>query len=322
MTGPEKAVLFLLSLDEEVARPIVRDLDEEQLRKLRTVAATMHEVSPEALEETYRDFVSHARRAVALPRGGVPYLRRLSAEALGEERASAVFDEAPPNPIARIEHAPIDVVCALLAEEPPQIAGALLSKLAAPVAASILASMDPERQAAVIAHVGRMTEVPASALEDMAAALAAALPSSEARAVLSVDGVTRAAEILKACGKESSVAILGSLEAVDGNLAADVRKAMFTFDDLARLDARAMRELLREVPTDRLTVALKGASVRVSSAVFAGLSARAAELIRDDLDVLGNVRKAEVEKARAEIVEIALRLEAEGKLDLSSEEAA
>jgi flagellar motor switch protein FliG len=94
---------------------------------------------------------------------------------------------------------------------------------------------------------------------------------------------------------------------------------MFTFDDLSRVDARAMRELLREVPTDRLTTALKGASPEILNAVFAGLSARAAELIKDDLELLGKVRRADVDAARKEVVEAALRLEGEGKVDLGRE---
>jgi flagellar motor switch protein FliG len=91
---------------------------------------------------------------------------------------------------------------------------------------------------------------------------------------------------------------------------------MFTFDDLRRLDPKSMRELLRELPGERLTLALKGASPELADAVFAGLSSRAAELIKDDLEVLGRVKKSEVEAARREIVEAALRLESEGRVDL------
>ncbi len=91
---------------------------------------------------------------------------------------------------------------------------------------------------------------------------------------------------------------------------------MFTFDDLSRVDPRNMRLLVREVPSERLTVALKGASEAVVAAVFAGLSQRAAELLRDDLEILANVKRAEIEKARMEIITIALRLESDGALDL------
>ena len=321
LTGPEKAVLFLLSLDEEVARPIVAELGETELKKLRTVAATMRAVPVDALDETFRDFVMRARQAVAVPRGGLPYLRKLSAAAIGEERASAVFeDSVVTHPIARLEHAPADAVGALLAPEPPQVAGAILSRLSPPVAAAVLAAMPLERQTAVMAHVGSMVELPAQALEDMVAAVAAALPSDDAGTTVSVDGIARAAEILNSCGKQASGSILEMLEQSDPDLANRVKQAMFTFDDLARVDGRSMRELLREVPVERLTIALKGATPAVMDAVFAGLSQRSAELIRDDLEVLGSVRRAEIEKARTEILQVALRLEGEGKISLGRDE--
>jgi flagellar motor switch protein FliG len=322
LTGPEKAVLLLLSLEEAVARPIVAELGETELRKLRTVAATMREVPGNALEETFSAFVAHAKRAVAVPRGGMPYLRRLSAAAIGEERTHAVFEDGTPSALTRLEHAPADALAALLADEPLQVAGAIIARLSAPVAAAVLASMPPERQAAVVAHVGRMTEVPAGVLEEMAAAIVSALPSDEAATIVSVDGVARAAEILNAFGKQASSLVLSTLDNVDAALAQEVREAMFTFDDLVRLDARAMRELVREVPGDRLTIALKGASEEILRAIFAGLSQRAAETVRDDIETLGSIRRADIEKARAEIVQAALRLEADGKISLRSDEDA
>ncbi len=321
LTGPEKAVLMLLSLDEEVARPIVAELGETELRKLRTVAANMRAVPVDALDETFRDFVARARQAVAVPRGGLPYLRKLSAAAIGEERANAVFeDNVVTHPITRLEHAPADAVGALLAPEPPQIAGAVLSRLSPSVAAAVLAAMPLDRQSAVVAHIGAMVELPAAAIEDMVAAVAAALPSDDAGATVSVDGIARAAEILNACGKAASTSILEAVEQGDADLASRVRQAMFTFDDLARVDGRSMREILREVPVEQLTIALKGASQAVMDAVFSGLSARSAELIRDDLEVLGAVRKSEIEKARAEVLQVALRLEGEGKVSLGRDE--
>lgn len=319
LTGPEKAVLFLLSLDEEVATPIVRELNDSELKKLRAVASTMREIPRGAIDSTFREFLERSTSSVAVPRGGLPYLRRLSAEALGEARARDVFDNRETSPLARLEIAPPEAVGALLAGEPPQIAGSILAQLEPNASAAILATMDNERQAAVLAHVSRMTEVPATVLEDMAAALANELPSSDAATLVTVDGVAKAAAILNATSKETSKAVLAELEARDAAAAKEVREAMFTFEDLVRLDARAMRELLREVPTERLTLALKDAPDDVVSAIFAGLSKRAAELITDDLQLLGKVRKTDVEAARLEVVQAALRLESEGKIDLGME---
>jgi flagellar motor switch protein FliG len=316
LTGPEKAVLFLLSLDEEVAAPIVNELKEADLRKLRAVASTMREVSADAIDDAYKEFVERSSSAVAVPRGGLPYLRRLTVGALGEPRAREVFEDGVTSPLARLEAAPPDAVASLLANEPPLLAGALLARLDPSTAARVLAAMPEERQAAVLERVGMVTELPAGALEDIASALASDLPSADAETLISIDGVAKAAEILNAAGRGSSVAILQRLEEQAPELAERVRLAMFTFDDLARVDPRNMRLLVREVPTERLTVALKGAGDAVVAAVFAGLSQRAAELLRDDLEILGNVKRAEIEKARTEIITIALRLESDGALDL------
>ncbi len=321
LNNAEKAVLFLLSLDEEVARPIVDQLNEDDIRKLRTIAGSMREVPKDAALKTFAEFLECSEKQVAIPRGGLRYLRKLSAGAIGEERARVVFEDAVQvSPLARLEAASPEDVAVLLSNEPPQLAAAILSMLSPVAAAEILAALSEERQAAIVKHVSRMTQLPASVLEDVANAIANALPSSDATAVVNVDGVAKAAELLNASGKGASTSILATIETEDAELAAIVRMAMFTFDDLARLDAKAMRGLLREAATDRLTIALKGAPQGVVDAVFRGLSTRAADLIKDDLENLGQIRKAEVEAARKEIIEVALRLEAAGTISLGREE--
>jgi flagellar motor switch protein FliG len=319
LTGSEKAVLFLLSLDENVAAPIVSELTEMDLRKLRAVASTMREVPAGALDDAFREFLERSGSAVAVPRGGLTYLRRLSAGALGEAKAREVFEDGVTSPLARLEGAAPDAVAALLAKEPPQLVAAIMARLEPRAAAAILGAMPTERQSSVIAHVSQMTELPAKVVEDVASALVGELPTDDASTLVSVDGVAKAAEMLNAAGKQVSTEILSRMDETDASLATEVRQAMFTFDDLRRLDARAMRELLREVPTERLTIALKGASPEVLEAVFGGLSARAAELIKDDLELLGKVRRADMDAARKEVVEAALRLELEGRIDLGRE---
>lgn len=316
LTNAEKAVLFLLSLDEDVARPIVEELGEEEIRKLRTVASTMREVPKDAISLTFKEFLERSGNAVAVPRGGLPYLRRLSAGALGEDRARAVFEDGVTSPLTRLERARPEDVAALLEVEPPQLAAAILSVLPPTSASAVLFAMSEGRQAAVIKNVGRMTQVPAAVLEDVAAALAASLPTSEASTLVSVDGVAKAAELLNATGRGAQEIILGFLDTEDPELANDVRQAMFTFEDLARVNSRQMRVLLREVASDRLVLALKGASDGLIDAVLAGLSSRAAALVRDDLEAMANARKADVLAARREVVATALRLETDGQLDL------
>jgi len=316
LTNAEKAVLFLLSLDESVARPIVEELGEAEIRKLRSVASTMREVPKDAIEHTFKEFIGRSGSAVAVPRGGLPYLRRLSAGALGEDRTRAVFEDGVTSPLTRLERARPEDVAALLEVEPPQLAAAILSVMVPTSASPILFALSEERQAAVVRNVGRMTQVPATVLEDVAAALAASLPSSDASTLVSVDGVAKAAELLNSTGKGGQELILGFLDTDDPELANDVRQAMFTFEDLARVSSRQMRVLLREVAGDRLVLALKGSTDELISAILAGLSSRAAALVRDDLEAISNARKADVLAARREVVATALRLETDGQLDL------
>ncbi len=321
ITNAEKAVLFLLSLDEAVASTVVRELGEVELRKLRAVASTMREVPAGALDETFRDFLQRSASAMAVPRGGLPYLRRLSAGALGESVARDIFEDGVTSPLARLEGAPSDAVAALLEKEPPQLVAAVLARLEPSRAAEIISAMPLERQTTVIRYVGTMTELPAKVLEDVATALANELPTADASTLVSVDGISKAAALLNAGGREMSTAILQALATDDAKLASDVQQAMLTFEDLSKLDPKSMRELLRDVPTERLTLALKGTSQELMDAVFAGLSSRAAELLRDDLEMLGKIKKAEIDAARREIVETALRLEGEGRVDLGREAA-
>lgn len=321
ITNAEKAVLFLLSLDEEVARPIVDELSEDDLKKLRSVASTMRVVPKDAVNRTFREFLEKADTAVAVPRGGLGYLRRLSAGSVGEDRARAIFEEhGTTSPLAKLEAATSEDVASLLASEPPQLAAAVLSMMEPTAAAEILDVLDDVHKAPIVMQMGRMKQLPASVIEDVAAALAAQLPDSDANTLVTVDGVAKAAELLNGTSKAASAAILSQLESEDPDLAAIIKQAMFTFDDLARLDSKGMRTLLREVATDRLTVALRNAPEEVCNAIFAGLSSRAADLIRDDLANMGHVRKADVEAARREIIEAALKLEEEGKLSLGREE--
>lgn len=321
ITNAEKAVLFLLSLDEEVARPIVDELSEDDLKKLRSVASTMRVVPKDAVNRTFREFLEKADTAIAVPRGGLGYLRRLSAGSIGEERARALFEEhGTTSPLAKLEAASPDDVAGLLAAEPPQLAAAVLSMMGPTSAAEILSVLEDAQKGPIVLQMGRMKQLPASVIEDVAAALAAQLPDADASTLVTVDGVAKAAELLNGTSKAASTAILEQLESEDPELAAIIKQAMFTFDDLARLDSKAMRTLLREVATDRLTIALRGASDEVTTAIFGGLSSRAADLIRDDLQNMGHVRKADVEAARREIIDAALKLEEEGKLSLGREE--
>jgi flagellar motor switch protein FliG len=319
LTGPEKAVLLLLSLDEGAAAPIVGELAPEHIKRLREAAAAMRSVPANALSDVYNEFLSKSSEAVAVPRGGMGFIRRISARALGEPETQKIFEDKPLSSIDRVARAEVETLAGLLEHEDPQLTAALLSQLAPEKAAAILELLPETTRPVVLTRLGSMTEIPGHLVEEIATALAAELPEPGAGGAVLVDGVSRSAALVRALQKETCELLLSDVEAENEELAAQIRQAMYSFEDLKLIDARSMRELLKAVPADRLTIAIKTASLDLSNHIFSGMSKRAAERVREDLELLGAVRLADVEAAQQEIVEIALRLAAEGTLTLGGD---
>lgn len=321
LTGPQKAVLMLLSLDEATAAPITSELDEDDLRKLQQVASTMRAVPAGALAQVYAEFVERSNQAVAVPRGGVRYLRRIATRALGEARAREIFSEAQQSPLDRLANADPETLSGVLEHEHPQLVAAILSQLPADRAANLVERLPEELQTNVLERLATMTEVPQRLLQDVAQALSAELPVTEAEGSTAVDGIAQTAAMVRRMGQKLGDALLARLSGADETLATEIRRAMYTFEDLKLLDARGLRSLLEAVPADRLTLAMKTATDELKNHIFTAMSKRAAERVREDLEMLGGVRLADVEAAQQEIVEQCLKLAAEGVITLENSDA-
>ncbi|MEN9580390.1 MAG: hypothetical protein RJA70_3399 [Pseudomonadota bacterium] len=319
LSGPEKAVLLLLSLEESAASPIVSELEPADIKKLREVAANMRTVPASALDRVYHEFVKRSQSAVAVPKGGLGYLRKLTSRALGESTTQEIFDDSPATALSRVGQADGVTLAGLLENEHPQLVAAMLSQLTPKKAAEVLEALPEAVRGAVLQRLTGLTEVPTALLEEIATALLVDLPTSEPGKAISVNGVRHSAQLVRNLSKEVCEALLGDMETDDEELVAEIRRAMYSFEDLHAIDARSMRELLKSVPGDRLTIALKTASEAMRNHIFSGMSKRAAERIVEDLELLGAVRLSDVEEAQREIVEIALRLEAEGTLSLGND---
>ena len=308
---------MLLSLEESVAAPIVAELEPGDVKKMREIAAMMREVPKHALDGLYGEFIGEAQRAVAVPKGGIAYLRRLAEKALGSSRSDELFVGAPASPFERLEKADAQAVSVLLDGEHPQIGAAILSQIESGKAAKIIGFCNPTLRTELVSRMAMMTEVPAAILESVAAALAKQLPDG-AQATVSVDGVASAASVLKKLGAERSQEVLTALEGE--SVAEEIKAAMFTMEDLRGLDVRILRMILKEVPQDTLVVAMKTASDELKGKVYSSMSQRAADLLKDELESLGAVRLADVEAAQRSVVEAAKSLEASGRISLSEDQ--
>src|SRR5690606_2784742 len=312
---------MLLSLDEATAAPITNELDPDDLRKLQEVASTMRAVPAGALAQVYAEFLQRSQEAVAVPRGGVRYLRKIATRALGEARAREIFSGAPDTPLDQLAHADPESLCSVLEHEHPQLVAAVLSQLPPDRAAAVLERLPEEMQTTVLERLATMTEVPQRLLEDVAVALSQELPETGEDAATPVDGIGQTAAVVRRLGQKAGDTLLTKLENQDLALASRVRKAMYTFEDLTLLDPRGIRAVLEAVPSDRLTLALKTASEELKAHIFRGMSKRAAERVREDLEMLGAVRLADVEAAQQEVIEQCLRLAAEGVISLEGSDA-
>lgn len=318
LNGPEKAVLMLLSLDESVATPIIADLAPSELRKLREVAANMSSVPTDALDNVYVEFINKTQQAVAVPRGGVRHLQNIAVRALGSAKANEVFAETPQTAMQRLATADPSQLAGLLESEHPQLTAAILSQLDPVKAAQTLDALPENVRPLVVLRLGSMTEVPAELLEEAATALGAELPTGKQESSVAVDGLAYTAQLVRKLGRQKGAALLDKMEAENGELARAIRGSLYTFEDLLAVDAKGMRLLLESVPVERLTLALKTASEAMTSHVFGSMSKRAAERIKEDMDAMGSARLSDVEAAQREILEVALRLDAEGQISLES----
>lgn len=313
--GIDRALILLLALEEDVASRIVSELNEGEIQKLHSATREVRKVDAETLTAVYKAFVDDMAQGKGLA-GGEDYLRKLANRALGQHRAQKLLknQQDPSDALERLHRYEPRTLSAVLERENPQAVAAILAHLEPSFSADILAQLDPEAQYHVFRRLTRLGEVPEATLREVSESLAGELAALGDSHSTSVDGPGRAAAILQNTTSDASNTILSQLESEDPVMATEIRRFMFTFEDLIRLDARSMQALIREISTDQLVISLKTASEEVQDHFFSNVSSRAAEMLRDDLEALGPMKVSDVEKAQQEIVETAQRLEAEGKI--------
>lgn len=321
-----KAAIAVLALDEELAGQLLAQLDDTQLRALSSAVDELDLVPPDALVGILEELeIALAGPISVASTGGGAYVRQLAARSLGEDRARRLF--APPAapepsmaPIEQLRSARVQSLADALSEEHPQIAAVVLTQLPPSLAAKVLSALDPDNAADLASRISALEEIPDHAVleasESLVRALAAngGLATSDRRS--DFDGLAFAAAIVNELDQSEGDALLSRMAALDDTGASRVREAMFTFDDLIRIEVRAMAPLMRSIQSETMVVALQTAEPKLREHFFSGLSTRAADTLRDDLASTPPRRIAEVEAAQREIVEVAMRLAAEGSLQM------
>lgn len=323
LQGPQKAAIALLSLDEEVASQVLAKMAEQDVRRLVDAVDQLEDVGGDTISAVLEELERGLTSPLAMVRsGGTKYVRKLADKAFGQEKAQKMFGvpPAPSEPLQLLRTARVGSLAQLLTEEHPQIAAVVLTQLQPSFAAKLLAEMPREVAADLAARISDLEEIPehavAEASESLVRALEAAggLASSDLRSEF--DGLAFSASIVNEMSSEIGDELLGRIAETDEKVATRIREALFTFEDLERIAAREMGQLLRSVQSEVLVTALQTAAPSLREHFLSALSQRASATLRDDLSAASPKRLSEVEAAQREIIEAAMKLAAEGKLTM------
>jgi len=321
-SGIERAAILLMTVGEEGAAEVFKYLSPKEVQKVGETMAKMRTVSRERIDDTVKRFHEAREGNVSLVRDTDEYVSQVLRKALGEDKAKLLIERIlQGNDVSGIESMKwMDpaAVAELLKGEHPQIVASILVHLERDHAAEVLKNVPERLRNDILVRVATLDGIQPQALQELNEALSRVLAGSSKVKKASLGGAKTTAEILNFLGNAIETAVIESIREHDGDLAQKVLDQMFVFEDLIDLDDKAIQALLREVQSEALIVALKGADQALRERVFKNMSTRAAETMREDLEAKGPVRLSEVEAEQREILKTVRRLADEGQIQLGA----
>lgn len=318
--GLEDAAILLMSLGEEEAAEVFKHLAPKEVQRLGETIARMKTVPRERYEQVLERFSSDAKDTSLLVSDTDEYVKSVLRKALGEDKANLLIDRilqgGDVSGIESLKWMDPGSVAELLRNEHPQIVAAILVHLEFDQAADVLKEFGERQRNEVMVRIATLDGIQPSALKDLNEVMSKVLAGGERMKKATMGGTKAAAEIINMMGSSVETSVLDYIREADGDLAQKIMDNMFTFDDLMKVDDRGIQALLKEVQSESLVIALKGATPELRERVFANMSTRAAETLREDLESRGPVRVSEVEAEQKEMLKIVRRLADEGQLVL------
>lgn len=319
IAGKTKAAILLITLGPEKSAKIFKHLKEEEIEALTLEIANISSVMPDVKEAVLNEFYQICIAQQYITEGGISYAKQVLEKALGEERAFQVISKLTVSlktrPFDFIRKADPDQILNFIQHEHPQIIALILSYIKPQQAAQILAELNPEKQADVARRIAIMDRTSPEVVKEIEKALEKKLSNLMTEDYTTVGGVDSVVEILNSVDRTTEKNIMETLETEDADLSEEIKRKMFVFEDIITLDNRSIQTILRQdIDNRELAIALKGSSPDVQSVIFANISKRLAAMIREDMDYMGPVRKADVEEAQQKIVNIIRRLQDAGEI--------
>lgn len=319
LSGSERAAVFLMSLGEREAAEVMKHMPVSEVQKLGAAMAKLRKVTRHQADAVLGHFTDNVESEAPLTGRSPKFLKRLLTSSLGEERARTLYDrlvEGEEKGLDSLQLMEAKEVTEIVQGEHPQVIAIVLAGLDPAKAAEIIGQL-PVRQATdVVTRIARMGEVPESAIAELDDVLQHRFRQSGTQKMTSMGGIRSAATILNQVHKDAEKKIVEELDRLNAALSQQIQENMFIFENLMDVDDRGIQALVREVTTDTLVVALKGADPALQDKIFRNMSKRAAELLRSDLEAKGPVKLSDVELAQKDIVTVARRLAEEGTIML------
>jgi flagellar motor switch protein FliG len=320
--GAEDAAILLMSLGEEEASEVFKHLAPKEVQKLGETIARLKVVSRERVEAVLDKFDAVAGTQSMLVNDTDEYVRSVLRKALGDDKANLLLDRilqgSDVSSIESLKWMDANSVAELLRNEHPQIIAAILAHLDFDQTSSVLKAFTERQRNEVLIRIATLDGIQPMALKDLNEVMSQVLAGGERMKKSNLGGVKTAAEIINMMGSSVEASALDYIREADADLAQKIMDNMFTFDDLEKIDDKGIQSVLKEVQSESLVMALKGASVDLREKVFKNMSTRAAETLREDLESRGPVRLSEVEAEQKEMLKIVRRLVDEGQIVLAS----
>ena len=318
--GVEDAAILLMSLGEEEAAEVFKHLAPKEVQKLGETIAKLKAIPRERVEGVLEKFSTLASEQSMLVTDTDEYVKSVLRKALGEDKANLLIDRilqgSDVTGIESLKWMDPGSVAELLRNEHPQIVAAILVHLDYEQTAQVLKEFTERQRNEVLVRIATLDGIQPSALKDLNEVMGKVLAGGDRLRKASLGGVKPAAEIINMMGASVETAVLDYIREADNELAQRIMDNMFTFDDLVTIDDKGIQALLKEVQSESLVIALKGATPEMREKVFRNMSTRAAESLREDLESRGPVRVSEVEAEQKELLKVVRRLAEEGQIML------
>lgn len=321
ISGVQKAAILLIALGPEKSSMIFKHLKEDEIEELTLEIANTRSITPQIKDDVINEFYEICLAQQYIAEGGIGYAKELLEKALGAEKAMDVIGKLTASlqvkPFEFVRKADASQILNFIQDEHPQTIALILSYLAPSQSSMILSALPPDRQADVAKRIATMDRTSPDVIKEVERVLETQLSSLVNQDYTTIGGVDAVVEILNTVDRGTEKHIMETLEVEDPELADEIRKKMFVFEDILLLDDRAIQRVLRDVENSDLAIALKGSTEQVQNAIFNNLSKRLAAMIQEDMEFMGPVRMKDVEEAQQKIVNIIRKLEDSAEIIIS-----